>query len=207
MTTGEDNEMNRKRFHRTAGVALLVALAASAFACGGGGGDSNPAPGPIVATFTGSNPSPGANTLGMTGAGSGSPAFSVLVNVTSITDFFGAAFRVTFNPASASFSSFSSAGSFIGTGAGTDFRATLVSPGVLSVAATRQGQVQGITAAGTQLLITLNFTATAETASNPFGFGVAAERVVTTCPAPPAACSDVADGTLTWSGGTLSASR
>ncbi len=198
--------MNRNPLQRTTGVALLVALAASAFACGGGGGNNNP-PAQLVANFTASNPTPGANTLSMTGSTNGTTAFAVLVNVTTITDFFGAGFRVTFNPATATFSGISSTGSFIGTGAGTDFRATLVSPGVLSVAATRQGQVQGATAVGTQLLVTLNFTATAETPNNPFGFGAAVDRVVSTCPAPPGACADIPDATLTWSGGTMIATR
>jgi hypothetical protein len=143
----------------------------------------------------------------MASSSNGDEAFAVAVQVTGITNFFGAGFRVTFDPSNASFQGMSSAGSFIGTGAGTDFRATLVSAGVVSVAATLQGQVQGITPAGTQLLITLNFRATAETTNEAYGFGVAADRVVSTCPAPPAACSDIPDGTLTWSGGTLTAVR
>jgi hypothetical protein len=67
--------------------------------------------------------------------------------------------------------------------------------------------VAGIDITGTQLLTTLNFTATAVTSNNPFTFGTAAERVVTTCPAPPGACSDVPDASLTWSGGTMTATR
>jgi len=127
--------------------------------------------------------------------------------VTTITNFFGTGFRLTFNPASASFSGFSAAGSLLGAGAGTDFQAELVAPGEVAVAATLQGQVEGVDVAGTQLLVTLNFTATAVTSGNPFTFGIASERVVTTCPTPPAACTNVPDASLTWSGGTLTASR
>jgi len=200
---GEDHEMNRKPLHRTAGVALLVALAATAFACGGGGG-GNPTPPPLNATFTASNPTPGANSLNMTGASSGA-MFTVNVNVTTITDFFGAGFRVTFNPATAAFNGISSDNSILP--AGAEFRGSLVGPGELTVAATLKGQVQGVTVNGTQLLVTLIFTATAETPNNPFTFGVAVDRVVTTCPAPPGACSDIPDATLNWIGGTMSASR
>jgi Cohesin domain len=204
----EDDAMNRNSLHRTPGVALIVAFAVSAFACGGGGGggDNNP-PQPLIASFTPANPNPGANTLSMTATTSGE-AFSVQVNVTGINDFFGTGFRVNFNPATASFNGFSSTGSLLGTSAAsTEFQADLVSPGEIAVAATLQGQLPGIDVAATQLLITLNFTATAVTSSNSFTFGTAAERLVTTCPAPPAACTDVPDASLTWSGGTMTATR
>ncbi len=199
--------MNRNLLHRTPGVALIVAFAVAAFACGGGGGGGGNPPAALIASFTPGNATPGANTLSMTATTAGA-AFSVQVNVTGINDFFGAGFRVNFDPVTASFSGFSSAGSLLGTGAGTtEFQADLVSPGEIAVAATLQGQLAGIDVAATQLLITLNFTATAVTPANQLTFGTAAERLVTTCPAPPAACTDVPDANLTWSGGTMTATR
>ena len=197
--------MNRNPLQRTTGAAVIIAFAVSAFACGGGGGNDNP-PAPLIASFTPGNATPAANTLSMAGTTAGA-AFSVQVNVTGINGFFGAGFHVNFDPATASFSGFSSNGSLLGTGAGTDFRAQLVSPGELAVVATRQGQVAGVNVGATQLLITLNFTATAVTPANALTFGTAAERLVTTCPAPPAACTDLPDASLTWSGGTMTATR
>jgi cohesin domain-containing protein len=184
---------------------LIVTLAVSAFACGGGGG-SNPPVQPLVATFAPANPNPVANTLSMSGTTAGS-AFSVQVNVTGITDFFGAGFHVSFDPATASFSGFTPTGSVLGTGANTEFHADLVSPGEVAVAATLKGQIPGMTIAGSQLLITLNFTATGVTNGNAFTFGTALERLVTTCPAPPTACTELPDNSLTWSGGTMTATR
>ena len=198
--------MNRKPLHRSPGVALVVALAVSAFACGGGGGGGGSTQ-PLVAAFAAANANPGANTLSMTGQTNGTSAFSVRVNATGIADFFGTGFRLNFDPATAAFNGFTAAGSILGSGAGTSFQAELVAPGEVAVAATLQGQVQGTDITTTQLLITLNFTATAVTSNNPFTFGVAAERLVTTCPAPPGACTDVPDANLTWSGGTMTASR
>ena len=66
-----------------------------------------------------------------------------------------------------------------------------------------QGQVAGVTATGSQLLMTLSFTATAPTSGNAFTFDTRSTREVTTCPAPPTACATPGDGTFTWSGGTL----
>jgi cohesin domain-containing protein len=185
---------------------LIVTLAVSAFACGGGGG-SNPPVQPLVASFAPANANPGANTLSMSGTTTGS-AFAVQVNVTGITDFFGAGFHVSFDPATASFSGFTPTGSVLGTNpADTEFHADLVSPGEVAVAATKKGQVQGTNVAGTQLLLTLNFTATGVTNGNAFTFGSAVERLVTTCPAPPTACTELPDNSLTWSGGTMTATR
>ncbi len=57
---------------------------------------------------------------------------------------------------------------------------------------------------GTQLLITLNFQATAETANNPITFED--PRDVQECPTQGQACNEIS-GALTWSGGSMSAAR
>jgi len=199
--------MNRIHIDRTAYFALVTLLALGALACGGGGGGGvTPLPGPLTATFTPSNSNPGAMTISMDGSASGAN-FSVRVNVTDIPDFFGTGFRVTFNPASAQFAGFTSTGSVLEGQPATDFQAQLQGGNEVWVDATLVGQVQGVNVVGTQLLLTLNFRATAATANNPFGFDTAATRVVETCPAPPAGCSDVPEAQLTWSGGSLSATN
>ena len=183
---------------------VVLVLAVGSVCCGGGGGGGG-STGPLVAAFNPTSPgTPAANTINMSGAASGA-SFQVQVHVTGINSLYGAAFHVTFNSASATFAGFSSAGSVLG--AGADIRAEQLAPGEVAAVATLQGQVQGTNVAGTQLLMTLNFNAIAETGNNPFTFGLAANRVVTTCPTPPAACSNIPDGSLVWTGGTLTASR
>ena len=75
-------------------------------------------------------------------------------------------------------------------------------PNSLLVNATRRGQVAGVDAVGSQLLITLSFTANGPGVSG-MTFDVAATRLVSTCPMPPGVCTDLMDTDLTWSGGTL----
>jgi hypothetical protein len=101
---------------------------------------------------------------------------------------------------------YSAAESFIGSdGVATAFLLSAATPGRLVVVATRLGQVAGVDAVGSQLLMTLAFQATAVAEGSPFTF--AATGVVLTCPEPPAACSLIPDAMLTWSGGVMAASR
>lgn len=201
--------MQQPRKHRLLCFALILALGALMPACGGGGSDPDDNTSPLVATFTPSNTTPGASTINMTGSSAGQN-FSVVVQVTGISDFFGAAFRVTFNSGSAQFVGFSSNGSFL-TGVATDFDAVInpANAGEVIAYGTIQdvSQSAGIDVAGTATLMTLNFRATASTSANPFAFGTAANRVVKICPTQSGACNNLAEPPLTWSGGTLTASR
>ena len=201
---------NGSRNPRLLTLVLVLALGALAPACGGGGGDGGGGGGnmnPLSATFTPSNPTPTANTISMAGSAAGQN-FSVVVQVTGVNDFFGTGFRVTFDPATAQFVGFSSAGSFL-TGVGTFFDADVnpTNAGEVIVAATIQDQSQpaGIDVAGTATLITLNFQATNTTSNNTFAFG--ASRNVTVCPTQGGACNPGIAPTLTWSGGMMTASR
>ena len=203
--------MNRRsHIYRLTRLALVAALATWTLACGGGGGGNvvTPPPMGLTASFTPDNANPGPNTLNMTATPTGGANFTIEINVTDITDFFGAGFRVTYDPATAQYVGFSSTGSTLvlntPVGATTDFRVDPRPGGELWIDATLQGQVQGITVPVnvTELLLTLSFSAIGATNGNAFGFDVPATRVVTTCPAPPTACSDIA---VNWSGGTMRA--
>lgn len=197
------------RFERLAAGALALILGATLVGCpaGGGGftGDGSMLGGGRTTTFTATNPTPGPLTVSMAPGATGTDTFQVRLLVTDVTRFFGAAFRVTYDPAVARFDGFDATGSFIAGAGATDFRAVPdpANPGVLLVNATLQGQLSGVDAVGSQLLLTLDFDAVATTPGSALGFGGATTRRVTTCPAPPAACTDLGDATLTWSGGTL----
>jgi hypothetical protein len=188
---------------------LVLALGALAPACGGGGSDDGGGNnmGPLNATFTPGNTNPTPSTISMSGSAAGQ-SFSIVVQVTGVNDFFGTGFRVTFDPASAQFVGFSSAGSFL-TGVGTSFDADVnpTNAGEVIVVATIQDATQpaGIDVAATATLITLNFQATNTTSNNPFAF--AASRNVTVCPTQGGACNPGIAPTLTWSGGTMTATR
>lgn len=202
--------MKQSTHHRLLCFALVLALGALMPACGGGGSDDGGGgTTPLVATFTPTTATPGANTINMAGSSSGQN-FSVVVQVTGVSDFFGAAFHVTFNPASAQFVGFSSNGSVL-SGVATDFDAVL-SPGnageVIAYATIQDvNQSPGIDVGGTATLMTLNFRATNTTSGNPFAFGTAANRQVQICPTQGGACNVLAEPPLSWVGGTLTATR
>ncbi len=203
--------MNKQNnLFRVWSVALILVLGALMPACGGGGSSGPPAPpvGPLTARFTPSNANPGADTINMTGTSSGAN-FSIRINVTDVQDFFGAGFRVSFNPASARFVGFTPTGSFLeGLAVNTELGAVInpANNAEVLVTATIQDNTQppGVDVTGTRLLITLNFQATTTVASNPFNFVNPME--VQECPTQGGACSEIS-GMLTWSGGTMSASR
>ena len=189
-------------------VSVVLALGALMPACGGGGGDDGGGGGnggaSLVATFT---PAATPGTISMAGSSAGAN-FSIQVQVTDVNDFFGAGFHVTFDPASAQFVGFSSSGSVL-PGSAVDFDAVLEGPGDVKAYGwiTDTNQPAGVDVVGTGTLMTLNFQATAATSNNPFAFGTSANRVVKVCPTQGQACNDLTEPPLSWSGGTLTASR
>lgn len=203
--------MNRQRKTSwLASAAALLLLAVLPLACGGGGGTSTapPAPPGLAASWTPDTPNPGNTTINMGTAGVSSANFSVPVQVTGIDNFFGAAFTVTFNPASAEFVSFSGAGSVIDDGNATVLiNATTGAAGEVLVNVTRQQgsqgspHVPGVDVGATSLLITLNFRATVASGGNPFVF---AATEVQTCADPPGDTCSILGG-VSFSGGTMTA--
>jgi len=196
----------------------IVLLALCAASCGSGGGNvpGGMMGGLLTATFTPDNATPGMNSISMQTGTELDDTFQIIVRVTDIVDFFGAAFRITFDSASAEFLSFDGSTSFLdGTGAVVDIRAT-VDPGnsgTVFVVATLQNSityVQGLTpAAPDDTLLILTFRATDPTAGNAFTFGTVMNREVTTCEfwdmivAQPG-CPEIS-ATVTWDGGTMTA--
>jgi len=200
--------MNRQRnIGWLASISVLLVGAMLSVACGGGGGNTVTPPG-LSASWTPANANPGAMTLSMGAASASGSNFSVPVQVTGIDDFFGTAFRVNFDAATAAFSGFSAVGSVIDDGGAVVLiSATLGNPGEVLVFATRQqGQggvyVPGVDINATSTLITLNFRALTATGANTFTFS---NRQVEACNDGTQTCSDIPDVNLTWSGGTMRA--
>lgn len=201
--------MNRQR--KTSWLAALSSLLLVGIlptACGGGGGDPIAPPG-LAVTWTPANASPAAMTISMGAATTSAANFTMPVQVTGITDFFGAAFRVNFDSSTAAFAGYSATGSVIDDGTATVLiAAVLGAPGEVLINATRQqgaggAYVPGVDIAGTETLITLSFRATQATQQpNDFTFS---NHEVQTCNDATETCSAVPDAELTWSGGSMQA--
>jgi len=130
-------------------------------------------------------------------------SFELLITATDIPDFFGAAIRLLYDPATASFDSFSSAGSFLeGGGVSTQYEVVEFPAGDLAVGATRlqngSGTVAGVDVTGSQTLLSLSFTATDLTTGN--DFSLVMPREVEQCDGSPGGCSMFS---ATWAGGTM----
>jgi hypothetical protein len=189
---------------------LLAALSTLPLACGGGGGNILPPEG-LTVTFQLDAPNPGNNTISMGTALDSGAGFQIPVIVTGIDNFFGAAFRVEFDPATAEFVSFDATDSFIDTGGGVVVLINAIegTPGQVLVNATRQQGAGGVYVPGVtpvapdNVLIWLNFRATAETGANPNVFSFSNTEAnscddgTETCP--------IIDPAPTWAGGTLTA--
>jgi hypothetical protein len=145
------------------------------------------------------------------GAGSGSVSlqpgtanqdtFEIRVDVTDVNDFFGGAFHITFDSATAEYVTYDSMGSFLHAGgADTEFQVSTFGAGEIAVVATRkqdaQGSVPGVNVTGTQNLITLTFRATGFTNSNRFDFASPQEVVDSAQPV----ANEIP---VSWSGGSM----
>ena len=201
--------IGRRDSIRMAAVTLTILTAAMSMACGGGGGGSSGGPPPmtgLAATFTPNMTNPPAGSISMAAGSASGTVFRVDIMVTDITDFFGAAFPVTFDTATASFLSHDSSGSFIDQGGAVlDMRAvpSAGDPGVILVVATRQGAtVGGVSAVGSQKLISLVFEADSATGGNQFRFDPTASMREARACAAGVPCPAIA---VSWHGGTLTA--
>ncbi len=204
--------MNRRTILRLACLSAMIA-GSLAISCGGGGGSGGGGiivPPVLTATFTAGPPSPApAMALSLEPGAAMDADFDVDVMVTgAFADFFGAGFRVTLPP-SVNFLSSSSAGSFIlAGGAATQFSAVLQGNEILVVATRIQGSggtyVPGVDvgAGNSAKLLTLSFQATAPTTG---AFTIGAPRQIETCNDGTETCSAVADGAVSWVGGSLMA--
>ena len=127
--------------------------------------------------------------------------YEVLVTVTDVNNFFGAAFRLTFDPLIATFvSSDSSASLLNGAGIMTTFDASLLQAGELAVSAFRQQDmaqsVPGVNVSGSQTLIALTFRAIGTTNGSAFSLTTPREA----CSPLPGPCDPLS---VSWQGGTF----
>lgn len=149
--------MGMKRSGFVLGFFVLATMAA---ACGGGSDVVNNSPSVLTGGFTPEVLNPGAKTTAM-GVGSTSGSLvTVAVNITNTNGVYGAAFDVRFDPAMASWVSYSH-GSVLETGGHTPtYQVDDSQPGRVVVGASRNGSVSAVDVVGTRNLINLTFRVT-----------------------------------------------
>jgi hypothetical protein len=163
----------------SARLLLGIGLAALASACGGGGGGNGGVipGGPQTASFAAADATPPDGSVSLQQGSRAGVLVNVLVQATGVDDFFGAGFRLNYDPAVARFESASDAGSFLrdppfdGAGAPLEFQVDSSTPGSLFVGATRlqngTSTATGVDVGASRTLISLQFRLLAVTAGSP----------------------------------------
>lgn len=185
-------------------IGLVLALGMLSPSCGGdgNGGGTN-----IVATFTATSPNPGPASATMQPGTSAGTLFRIRIVVTDVADFFGAAFRVSYDTDDIRFESMDSSESFLRDGgfppASLRFQVdSTSSPGQLILVATRLDAATnpGVNVAGQRELLELTFRARRVVAGSAIGFTGTLEARNSQQPPPEGQLIN-----LTWSGGSLTA--
>lgn len=186
----------------------FVALAAASIGCGGGSSTTTTS-GP-VAVFTPDNAAPGAGTVALLAGSSSGASVNARVTVTSVSSFFGAAFRITYDTTALQFNGMTDTGSFLRGAPATDdahlyfFEDHASVPGEIIITATRLDPTAAapVDVTTTSDLVVLNFTArktiALAAAEGRLDFGDPKE----VCDGSVAPCGPIA---VTWSGGGVSA--
>jgi hypothetical protein len=193
---------------------------ASATDPGGATVTSNPdqatVTGPLVAVFTADPPSAGQRVNMEPGAPSSDAEFEVTINAVSLTDLYGAAFTLLYDPTKATYLGCDAAGSILTSSVagsipcddalvgGAKFKAELQVPGALLVRASKDGLVPG-DPTGSGLLLTLTFEASIgiPPPGEPFTFESGPSREVQICPADDPLPPCTTPQNVAWDGGKL----
>ena len=190
-------------------IAASMALAAGSVGCGSDNNTSTTtAP---VGIFTPDTPTPAPASITLLPGTTSGASVNVRVTVTDVPIFFGAAFRIAYDPTALLFGGMDSSSSFLNTGI-TDssqlffFADATNSPGEVVITATRFYPAVPVAVTTTSDLVILNFVARLSIApgatNGRLDFGDAANNQVCDGTVAPPGCSPV---TVTWSGGGVSA--
>ncbi len=197
-------KMNPRRYGLTTLLTLAAVLLAllTASACGGGSSNSGIPTPTLAATFTPATNNPAGEAVFMDAGARSGATFTIQVKAANITDLFGVAFRVIYDPTVVEYVSSSSGSSMLtGGGVQTDFSTAEAVPGTLFVTATRiqaNPFVPGVDFTVPGELISLTFRATRATAGSSFSFST---QQVEICDEVSETCA--ASMAPLWSGGTL----
>lgn len=192
---------NARRLLVLCGICIVLL---SSPACGGSDDDVSPAA--QAAVFTPFANPPASGSISMQAGSASGLAFQIRVAVKDVSNLFGAAFRVTFNPNVARFDSADFSNSLLrGGGIQTQFSASPVlgHPSEIAVVATRiqnsAGTVPGVNVTNGDLVV-LHFHSIAATSGTAINFGAPREACN-----PSAQTCGATTPVPTWVGGTLTA--
>ena len=201
---------------RSAATALVtlayVALSAASVGCGGGNNGSGSTTTTVVAVFTPDTATPAAGSITLLPGTTSGAAVNVRVAVTQVANFFGAAFRIKYDPAALLFNGKDDSTSFLRTGVRAEdvfFDVdSSTTPGELVVTATRLDPtvVPPFNVTATLDLVILNFVARKAIAIAPPAvegrLDFADPRQVCDGTVVGSGCGPI---TVTWKGGDVSA--
>jgi hypothetical protein len=143
--------------------ALLMMPVFAAVACGGGGGASgdggviDPSPTPLSASFLSDDNTPSSKTIAMIQGPRNADLVTVRVTVTDTTGIYGAAFEVVYDTAKAAYVNWSAGTLLEQGGHSPSYTVGDNGSGRVVVAASRNGNVATVNAAGTVTLVNLTF--------------------------------------------------
>jgi len=140
-------------------------------ACGGGGSDAvvNDGDNSTTATFVPSGGTREAKTMAMTLGGASGDVVTVAFNLIDTPGVYGAAFRVTYDPARVEFEGFAPGSVLESGGHHPTYQVESAGPGAVDVGASRNGNVPAVDVSGTKTLIRLMFRVT-EVGTTPLAF-------------------------------------
>ncbi len=146
---------------RSGSQKLLILLPMlAAFACGGGGGGDavvDNSPSPVVAAFRPDEPTPPNSTAAMLQGQQNADVVTVKATVTNVTGIYAAAFDVLYDETKATYIGFSP-GTLLEQGSHSPtYQVRDTGNGRVVVAATRNGNVGTVNAAGTVTIVNLTF--------------------------------------------------
>jgi hypothetical protein len=146
----------------------------TAVACGGGGGGGGDPVVPggdssMTATFVAESPAPPPLSTAMALSGVSGDLVTVAIQVTDTNGIYGAAFSVAYDPARAAFVGWSPGVLLEQGGHAPTYQVDAGAPGTLVAGVTRNGNVPGVSAAGSRSLIRLTFRVL-EAGATPLGF-------------------------------------
>lgn len=176
----------------TRSAALLLSVVLLGPSCGGDGGGTPSSGGPCLEFTPAASPAP--DTVSTRVAGNACSTIDLELQITDVSDVFAVSFTVTFDPATVSFDSLSTAGSLLASDGALLETEIVGSSGMVAIGVTRLAST-GRDAAGTANLLTLRFRQQAAAGASLLSYG---DTRVLGSEAPPQEKPGIS-----WTGGTV----
>ena len=140
-------------------LALIAIVALVLASCGGGSSTTTTT---VVARFTADAPNPGQGTIAILQDSTNGASVTLRITVTEVTNFFGAAFRITYDPNALLFGGWDTSSSFLSEGSSNNILFSedhTTIGGTVVVVATRLSPALPVNVTTTSTLVKINFIA------------------------------------------------